>query len=208
MKLSKRLSAVASLVDGKKVIDVGCDHGYLSIYLTQLGLKCLATDISKKCLLKAIDNFNKFNLNIDYMITDGINGIDIKQFDTIIISGMGTHTILKILKDKHLPDTLVISSNNCIDFLRCEIVKLGFYIDDEVYIKDGRQKYIIIRFKKGQKHYNEFDYLIGPILKYNQEYLNDCILEYQNIIDKIENIHNDKRVYYGNLIKKIKELSK
>ena len=34
-KLSKRLEAVATLVDvGKRVIDVGCDHAYLDIYLT------------------------------------------------------------------------------------------------------------------------------------------------------------------------------
>ena len=35
MNLSKRLKAIADLVDGKNVIDVGCDHGYLDIYLTK-----------------------------------------------------------------------------------------------------------------------------------------------------------------------------
>ena len=34
MKLSKRLEVIANLVDTKRVIDVGCDHGYLDIYLT------------------------------------------------------------------------------------------------------------------------------------------------------------------------------
>lgn len=33
-KLSKRLEVVASFVnDNSKVIDIGCDHGLLSIYL-------------------------------------------------------------------------------------------------------------------------------------------------------------------------------
>ena len=95
--LSKRLKMIASLVTTESVIDVGCDHGYLDIYLTQKGIKCLATDISEKSLLKAIDNFKCYNLNIKTKLTDGLNGIDIKEKDTIIISGMGTDTINRIL---------------------------------------------------------------------------------------------------------------
>lgn len=36
--LSRRLQAVADLVSpGKRVCDVGCDHGYVSIYLIESG---------------------------------------------------------------------------------------------------------------------------------------------------------------------------
>ena len=37
--LSKRLETVASLVTTESAIDVGCDHGYLDIYLTLKGIK-------------------------------------------------------------------------------------------------------------------------------------------------------------------------
>lgn len=183
--MNDRLLAVASLVDGRSVIDIGCDHGYLSIYLSQKGINCLATDISDHCINKAINNFNKYNVSIDTKVTDGLNGIDTSLYDTIIISGMGTHTILKILKAKELTDTLVISSNNNIELLRKEITKLGYYIDNELYTKENNQKYIIIRFKKGHKEYTDLDYLIGPILKYNKQYINDSINEYKSIIDRI-----------------------
>ena len=36
IKLSKRLSIVASLIDSNNIIDVGCDHGLLDIYLAQI----------------------------------------------------------------------------------------------------------------------------------------------------------------------------
>ena len=36
MQLSLRLSAIADLVtEGNRLVDVGCDHGYLPVYLIQ-----------------------------------------------------------------------------------------------------------------------------------------------------------------------------
>lgn len=183
--MNRRLHAVASLVDGHSIIDIGCDHGYLSMYLTKKGINCLATDISSKCIDKAKNNFKSENLRIDTKVTDGLNGIDTSNYDTIIISGIGTHTILNILKNKKLTDKLIISSNNNIDILRKEIVNLGYYIDNELYLEEHYQKYIIIRFRKGTKEYNDIDYLFGPILKNNAIYIKDLIKEYTSIIDKI-----------------------
>ena len=64
MTLSSRLEAVATLVDiNARVIDVGCDHAYLDIYLTMNnGNKCIATDINKNALEIAKKNIKKYNL--------------------------------------------------------------------------------------------------------------------------------------------------
>ena len=52
MNISKRLESVATLVDvGSRVIDVGCDHAFLDIYLTLNNEnKCIATDINENAL--------------------------------------------------------------------------------------------------------------------------------------------------------------
>ena len=52
IKISKRLEAISSLVPiNTNIIDVGCDHAYLDIYLTlNNSNKCLATDINKNAL--------------------------------------------------------------------------------------------------------------------------------------------------------------
>ena len=50
VKLSERLSAVSKLITPTlKVADVGCDHGYLSIYLLQHHItdKVIASDVRK-----------------------------------------------------------------------------------------------------------------------------------------------------------------
>jgi tRNA (adenine22-N1)-methyltransferase len=65
MNLSKRLEAVATLVDiGANVIDVGCDHAYLDIYLTlNNDNKCIATDINENALAMAKTNIKKYKLS-------------------------------------------------------------------------------------------------------------------------------------------------
>ena len=49
MQIRNRLKAIASLVDkGANVIDVGCDHALLDIYLTLYNENnCIASDINE-----------------------------------------------------------------------------------------------------------------------------------------------------------------
>ena len=210
MKLSKRLEAVATLVDvGKRVIDVGCDHGYLDIYLTLNNEnKCLATDINEKALNSAINNIKKFNLEdkIETKLTDGLKDIKINRKDNIVISGMGTNTIVKILSSSTLSNTLIISSNNHIDLLRREVVKLGFYIDTELFIIDKNKPYIIIKFKKGFRKYNLNDFMFGPILKNNVQYRNYMIKKYKEIIKQVSFKKVSVKLKYLMLILKLKLL--
>ncbi len=210
MNLSKRLQAVATLVDvGKKVIDVGCDHAYLDIYLTLNNEnKCIATDINKNALNIAIKNIEKYNLTdkIKVKLTDGLTDIKVNKKDNIVICGMGTHTILDILKTNKLSDTLIISSNNDIDILRREIVNLGYFIDSEIFIIDKGKPYIIIKFKEGYKKYNENDYIFGPILKYNSQYKKYIIKKYKKIIKQISMTKINIKFKYILLIIRLKLL--
>lgn len=210
MKLSKRLEAVATLVDvGKRVIDVGCDHGYLDIYLTLNNEnKCLATDINQKALNSAINNIKNFGLEdkIETKLADGLTDIKINKKDNIVISGMGTTTILKILNTNILSNTLIISSNNNIELLRKEVVKLGFYIDTELFIIDKKKPYVIIKFKKGFRKYNLNDFIFGPILKHNIQYRKYLLNKYKEILKKISIKKISVKLKYLLLILRLKLL--
>ena len=151
--ISKRLKAISDLVDTKSIIDVGCDHALLDIYLTLKGIKCRGTDISSNCIKLAKENLKKYNLEdkISLYVTDGVKNIDILDTDTIVVAGMGTNTILNIIKN--ISNPLILLSNNDIYKLRKEVVKLGYYIDNEISVKEGKYYYVIIRFKKGFKKY-------------------------------------------------------
>ena len=174
IKLSKRLEAISSLIPNNgKVIDIGCDHGLLDIYLYQkkISRKIIASDINENALNNAKANIKKYKLEkqIETRLGNGLDTLEENDdIDTIIISGMGAHTavgILKYNKSKLINiNTIVIQSNTKIDFLRKEIVKLNYLIEDEVLVEDNKKIYTIIKFKKGKKKYTKKELFFGPIL--------------------------------------------
>lgn len=211
MHLSKRLMAIANLIDTKSIIDVGCDHALLDIYLTkEKKIKCVGTDISARVLENAANNIKKHFLKdeIKLILTDGLENIQIKKSDTIIIAGMGTTTILKILEKFNLNNKLIICSNNELKKLRKKIVKKNYFIVDEIVIFEKGHYYVIIKFEKGKRKYSKWDYLFGPISKKNKDYLKFLYNKYNSILNKLPNKYILKKIKIFLIINKIKKLNK
>ena len=156
IKLSKRLEAISSLVpNNSKVIDIGCDHGLLDIYLYQnkISSKVIASDINENALNNAKENIKKNNLE-KYIETRLGNGLDTltdkDDINTIIISGMGSHTAIGILKNNlnklKKIDTIIIQSNTKIELLRKEVTKLNYLIEDDLLVEDNKKVYTVIKF--------------------------------------------------------------
>jgi tRNA A22 N-methylase len=53
--------------------------------------------------------------------------------------------------------------------MRKSICKKGFYISDELLIKEGSIVSLIVHFTKGSKRYSMSDYLLGPILRHKND---------------------------------------
>ena len=181
IKISKRLEAISSLVPiNSNIIDIGCDHALLDIYLYQkeISNKIIASDINNKALNNAKENIKKNKLD-KYIETRLGNGLDTlnqeDNIDTIIISGMGAHTIVGILKNNRLKlkniNTIIIQSNTKLEFLRKEVTKLNFIIDNEMIVEDNKKVYTIIKLIKGKKKYNKKELYFGPVLLSKKEKL-------------------------------------
>ena len=224
IKLSKRLEAISSLIpNDSKVIDVGCDHGLLDIYLYEkkISTKIIATDINENALRNAKENIKKNKLEKIIETRLG-NGLDVLKnsddINTVIISGMGAHTIIGILKNnlaklKNI-NTIVVQSNTKLEFLRKEITKMNYLIEDEILIEDNKKIYTIIKFSRGIKKYTKKELFFGPILLKNntklfQEYIKLelqklylllTLLPKSKIIDRYK--IKKKITMYKNIIKK------
>ena len=196
--LSLRLKTIASLIKkDATVLDIGTDHAYLPIFLQKNNLckRVIASDVSKNALSNAQRNIDKYHADIKLYLSDGLEEIN-DDYDTITISGMGTLTIINILKDKDLPNNIIISSNNNLYELRVFMNKIGYKIEDEKTIKDMGKYYDIIAYKKGCEKLSDTVLRFGK--SNNKEY-------YQYLYNKELEIYNNLSL--KNKLKKRKNLS-
>ena len=208
IKLSKRLSIIASLVPENAVIaDIGCDHALLDIYLSKKNIikKSFAIDITKGALKQADKNIKLYNAkNIETRLSDGFEKIDIKDnVDTVIMSGLGDAKIINILKEAeeklNKVNNIIIQSNVGVSNIRVYLTCNGYYIDNEKLVKENNIIYTVISFKKGYKRYTKKEKEFGPVLLRNKDELfNELII---NRINKNNYIIN--KLTKNKLIKKM-----
>ena len=151
-KISKRLKAIVDFIDvNDSLVDVGCDHGLLSIYLKEhnLAKRIIASDVNQKALNSAINNIKKFKVNVETVLSDGLEDVNLEGIDTLVISGMGTHTILHILSNPQKLlgiKKIVIQSNNDHELLRKSLNNMGYFLENESYTFDKNKWYITCKF--------------------------------------------------------------
>lgn len=177
MKLTKRLEAVASLVDQDSTcLDVGCDHAYLSIHLIEAkkALSVIASDNKEGPLDQARKNIEQKKLQDKIKISLGYGMDTIEDdIDTVIIAGMGGKTINGILKKDSTVtkrvDTFIIQPNNDQKEVRKTMMKLGFYLTEEKLVKEKKYFYQVMKFQRGKIRYSKKELFFGPKLLQNKD---------------------------------------
>lgn len=153
IKLDDRLSAVAGLVrNGKRVADIGTDHGYLVAYLVENGMcpSGIAADLRKGPLENARQTVIQQGLSdkIELILSDGLQNIPENACDDIVIAGMGGNLIAEILekapwvKDGRI--NIVAQPMTHAEVLRQWFIDNGFTINKEKTATDGKRYYCII----------------------------------------------------------------
>ncbi len=104
MELSKRLQAIVNLVTpGNRVADVGCDHGFVSIYLfrEKIASKVYAMDLRPGPLARAKEHIESYGYEnyIETRLSDGITALEKGEADAFVCAGMGGRLMAKILSD-------------------------------------------------------------------------------------------------------------
>lgn len=193
-KLSPRLSAIASLIEPCGVFaDVGCDHGYISLFVLQnwKANRVLCIDISLKSLEKTIKLLkrNEVDDQAIFYNCDGLKSVR-ETPDEVLISGMGGTEIINILYSYSLThklnalETLIIQPMRDEYAVRKWLNSNGFVIVEDKVIRDNKKLYHLIKAKRGRQILSEYQLMFGAIaddyfskdyLLWLREYENKCV---------------------------------
>lgn len=217
IKISNRLKSLVPYVNHDDIVmDVGCDHALLDIYLVQNNIldKVYVCDVNPNALQNGIENIQRNNLEdkIFPVLGYGIEKAGDYNIDTLIISGMGSKNIISILDSPNLNRVykLILQSNNNHYELRKDLVAKGFSIIVEEVIPDGKKTYIniIAGRERFPKKYTEEELEFGPILmkdKNNLDYFKTLREDIKKIYEKSRAINLKEQI--NTLDKIIDELS-
>ena len=148
VQLSERLTAIAEMVtEGNRLVDVGCDHGYLPVYL-MLQHKipgAIATDVGKGPLARAQEHIAQYHMEayIETRLCNGLSEIRSDEGDTLVIAGMGGPLMERILSEgRHaLPgfQELILQPQSDIPHFRRFVMQNGYQIvQEEMILEDGK----------------------------------------------------------------------
>ena len=132
---------------GKRLADVGTDHGYIPIYLTERGIipSAVAMDINKGPLMRAEEHIREYDLTdkIETRLSDGLKNLKSEEADSMIAAGMGGGLVIRILSDSaqtaEALDELILQPQSEIQKVREYLCGHGYrIIREDMIFEDGK----------------------------------------------------------------------
>lgn len=174
MQLSERLLAVAGLVTpGLRLADVGTDHGYIPLWLTEQGVipGAIAMDVNQGPLERARENIRNHGLEekIETRPSDGVAALRPGEAESVVIAGMGGCLMIKILEEGaevlQTVKELVLQPQSDIDQVRRYLYAAGYQITKEKMILEDGKYYPMMHVVHGiEEQLSDIEYLYGPCL--------------------------------------------
>ncbi len=200
MDISKRLQAVAAMVTkGRRLADIGTDHGYIPIYLLENHKisGAIAMDINKGPLERAKQNITAYGYDdvVETRLSDGLSRLSPGEADSLLMAGMGGKLMIRILEDgkatAQAAEELILQPQSHVADVRRYLHASGYQIAAENMLIDEGKFYVMMKAVHGQEHYEEeVFYLYGK-----------CLLQEQNqtLLKFLEKEASVKQSIYENL---------
>lgn len=152
--LSERLLHIAGQIRaGQTLADVGCDHGYLPIYLVQKGCmqRAIAMDINEGPLQRAVEHIERETLGayIQTRQSDGLEKLSPGEADAVIIAGMGGNLTIDILtRGENVVrtlDQLILEPQSELAAVRAFLRENNYFVEAEDLVLEDGKYYPILR---------------------------------------------------------------
>ncbi len=158
-RLSNRLLHIAAQVQPADTLaDIGCDHGYLPIYLIKNGCirHAVAMDIGEGPLQRAAAHIAEEQLGnyIQTRLSNGLERLRPGEVDAVVIAGMGGNLIMDILtRGRAVVDRLeqlVIEPQSELTGVRRFLREQNYLVEQEDFVLEDGKFYPILRILPGQ----------------------------------------------------------
>ena len=158
--LSDRLQAIADMVTvGNRVCDVGCDHGFVPIYLIKQGIspKVIAMDVNEGPIKRAIAHIQEYGAGayIETRLSDGLRSFREGEADSLICAGMGGRLMMRILQEDEAKTAsfkeMILQPQSELQQFRCFLRSHGYMIVEENMIEEDGKFYPMMKAVKGEK---------------------------------------------------------
>ncbi len=205
MQLSERLRMNVSLVpEGARIADIGCDHGYASIWLIQEGIaeKAIATDVNRGPIERAMEHVRQAGLErqIECRQGNGTEKLVPGEVDTLMIAGMGGPLMVHILSEGRdvlqQVRTLILQPQSDIGAVRHYLWEHGFTIRQEkICLEDGKYYFALQAVRCGseeeKKPEAEWQFRYGTYLAQRRDpvfrnYLEKEKKTYEGILENLQ----------------------
>ncbi len=209
MELSERLYSITELVTpGYVVADVGCDHGYVPIYLVEEGIisHAIAMDVGAGPLERAQKHIEEAGLTdyIETRLSDGVQELKPGEADCLILAGMGGPLMQRIMTEgqKILSEMkeFILQPQSEIAEFRHFLQDHGYHIISESMVCEDGKYYPMMKVIHGEMHYiNEVDFRYGRILLHEEnpilnQFLRKEEKNYVNLLGELERSKQTERV--------------
>ena len=204
MELSRRLQTVADAVTpGNRLADVGTDHGYVPMYLVNMGIcpRAIAMDVNKGPLARAEEHIRAEGLSdrVATRLSDGLARLSPDEADTVVIAGMGGELICRILRDApHIlaaGKELILQPQSEWFKVRHLLHDAGYRIRQEWFLKEEGKYYVVIKAAPApsgtaEAYPDELSYRYGALLLRERhpvllEYLRQELEKKQQIVARM-----------------------
>ena len=188
-----RIKKISSYIeDNEKVIDVGCDQALLSKLLAKRHIYSIASDVVDSIIERASENLTlEEKKYIDFRVGSGVTLNENETDYTLVTAGMGTYTILDIVKNSKVRFNKIITiSNNHHETLRREMIKKGYFIKLEEIVKEKGKLYNMIIFDTIEREFTNVELIVGynhQNIELLKERNNLLINKYKEILLKTNN---------------------
>ena len=203
--LSPRLKAVHDMavagiddLPSRRIIDVGSDHGHLSLYaLINDGFKeAVLTDIHDAPARRSEQTLRMYGFadRTSVYCTDGLDGVELKEGDIVVMAGLGGNNMIDIMtrvlkrEDKELLKTITwcLQPQKSSDKLRAFLFENGFDITDENSSEDRGLYYLIIKaaYSGNPKEYSLMEKFYGPVILRRIAAEEPTVIAYKDRLDK------------------------